>query len=81
MTELELLHAILIEVRRARLLTQAAFSIPGAAECLDVSENTVRRWLADGRLKAVPNTGRRTLVARVECERFAAGGRALRVAS
>lgn len=69
----ELLAELLRETRRARALSQAAMSIDTAADCLDVSANTIRRWLDDGRIKAVPNTGRRTLVARVELDRFASG--------
>lgn len=80
-TVAELLADLLGETRHLRALSQAAMSIDGAADCLGVSANTVRRWLADGRIKPVPNTGRRTLIARIECERFAAGGRTLRVAS
>lgn len=76
-----LLAELLSETRRLRAMSQAAMSIDDAADCIGVSGNTLRRWLADGRIKAVPNTGRRTLIARIECDRFSAGVPALRVAS
>jgi excisionase family DNA binding protein len=64
---------LLVELRRLRSFSQGAFSVAAAAGYLDVSGSTVRQWLREGKLSPVPHTGRRVLIARVECDRFAAG--------
>jgi len=63
---------LLAEIRRLRSNSQIALSVKSAADALDTSDKTVAKWIGEGRIRAIPNTGRRVLVARVELERFAA---------
>lgn len=49
-------------------------TVAEAAKILRLSEGTVRDLIAAGRLGRVPHVGRRTLLAGVELERFAAAG-------
>ena len=63
------------EVRALRLAVDrgavAAMRFRDAARYLGVSETTIRRMVADGRLRTVPNVDGCRLIARVELERFA----------
>ena len=71
MTE-ALFTELLTEIRRLRSNSQIALSVRSAADALDTSDKTVSKWIGEGRIRAIPNTGRRVLIARVELERFAA---------
>lgn len=73
MTDSEVLAALLVEVRRLRAFSASSMSIENAAACIGVSRATVAKWIDEGRLRTVPNTGRRVLIARIEIDRFAAG--------
>lgn len=67
------LAAILAELRSIRANTQSSMSIPDAAACIGVSDKTVAKWIAEGRIATVPHTGRRVLIARIEIDRFTSG--------
>lgn len=49
-------------------MTRVAYSPEEVAEMLPLSPNTIRAMVRDGRLKRVPNTGRRICIAVTELE-------------
>ena len=55
---------------RDTILSMESFSIPEAGRLLGVSSDTVRRWIASGKLPA-KTSGKRSVIAGLELARFA----------
>lgn len=52
------------------------FTLPEAAQAIDLSRQTIRNLIEAGKLAKVPGTGRRVLIPRIEVERYQAGTKA-----